>query len=203
MSDENFHNHVDENNNNTNAGAECVVYLLQTVDLPRRTYIGATVDPVRRLEQHNGLRAGGARATRGRVWETITIVTGFATWSQCLSFEAAWRRAGQHRSCRWTRLWSGGSSKRRPCTPIERRLRALRRVLLPSAATLSRSTAQWRAVAAKLRFHVWEPVLYAQYHEVWTSSSSDPTRVREEDDDGSGPRIIGGAQLLKTVPVGP
>ena len=40
------------------------VYLLQCAD--NSLYCGITTDPARRLEQHNGLRPGGARYTRGR-----------------------------------------------------------------------------------------------------------------------------------------
>lgn len=33
------------------------------------TYVGVSSDPARRLEQHNGLKPGGAKATRGaRPW---------------------------------------------------------------------------------------------------------------------------------------
>jgi putative endonuclease len=35
-----------------------------------RTYVGVSTDARRRLEQHNGSRAGGAKATRpGRPWK--------------------------------------------------------------------------------------------------------------------------------------
>ena len=41
-----------------------------------RTYVGYTVDPARRLRQHNGLIKGGARATRrAQNWAFMAIVT--------------------------------------------------------------------------------------------------------------------------------
>ena len=44
------------------------VYVLLSRDA-RRTYVGISTDPERRLAQHNGERAGGARSTRaGRPW---------------------------------------------------------------------------------------------------------------------------------------
>ena len=57
-----------------------------------RTYIGATYDPHRRLEQHNGIRSGGARATHGKQWELALYVSGFPDWNTTLSFEWAWKR---------------------------------------------------------------------------------------------------------------
>ena len=42
------------------------VYLLQELG-GNKTYIGATLDVERRLNQHNGLQSGGAKAT----WETM------------------------------------------------------------------------------------------------------------------------------------
>ena len=65
-------------------------YLLESVD-KRRTYIGATVDVDRRLDQHNGKLAGGAKATKGRAWKRVLYVGGFPSWEDTLSFEWAWK----------------------------------------------------------------------------------------------------------------
>ena len=56
-------------------------------------YIGATVDPLHRLRQHNGELVGGARRTRGKHWAFRTIVVGFRTWKEALQFEWALKYA--------------------------------------------------------------------------------------------------------------
>ena len=71
-------------------------YLLRSQDPkhPYKTYIGFTVNPHRRLRQHNGiLKHGGARRTRhaGRPWEFAVIVHGFPTQKMALQFEWAWQ----------------------------------------------------------------------------------------------------------------
>jgi predicted GIY-YIG superfamily endonuclease len=79
------------------------VYLLRSVHAPRRGYIGVTHDLPQRLRAHNGLRAGGAAATRlCRPWEVYAHVTGFSSKHAALCFEFAWQfpqkvgRAFQH-----------------------------------------------------------------------------------------------------------
>lgn len=62
-------------------------------------YKGCTVDLVRRLRQHNGALAGGARSTRGRSWRLAGAVLGFATRSDALSYEWHWKRP--RRFARW------------------------------------------------------------------------------------------------------
>lgn len=44
------------------------VYLLKEIE-GNRTYVGFTSDLQRRLKQHNGELKGGAKSTRGRIWE--------------------------------------------------------------------------------------------------------------------------------------
>lgn len=63
------------------------VYWLQS---KARCYYGATVDPVRRLKQHNELLAGGSQKTRGRgPWHFHCVIEGFHNWNDALKFEWA------------------------------------------------------------------------------------------------------------------
>lgn len=57
------------------------------------TYIGFTVNPSRRLGQHNGLvRYGGAyRTRRHRPWMTVAVIHGFTSKTSALQFEWAWQ----------------------------------------------------------------------------------------------------------------
>lgn len=51
-------------------------YILHGGSSYTRTYVGYTVDPSRRLRQHNGLIKGGARATKTATnWTFLAIVT--------------------------------------------------------------------------------------------------------------------------------
>lgn len=61
------------------------VYVLGTfTGLGVRTYVGWTLDPERRLAQHNGGR--GAKSTRGRTW-TLLYVERHATRQAAMSRE--------------------------------------------------------------------------------------------------------------------
>lgn len=65
------------------------VYLLKSTST-RRTYIGYTIDPQRRLRQHNGEIVGGAKYTRyGRPWIMVLYITGFPCHRTALQYE--WR----------------------------------------------------------------------------------------------------------------
>src|SRR5665811_1255554 len=64
---------------NTNNREFHCVYLLKSLHPKyyRRTYIGYTVNPVRRLRQHNGEIVGGAsRTKKGRPWKMICYISG-------------------------------------------------------------------------------------------------------------------------------
>lgn len=83
-------------------------YLLSSQASKGRTYIGCvaavssamytllinrfTVDPKRRIRQHNGLIGQGAwRTKRHRPWEMVLVVYGFPTQVLALQFEWAWQ----------------------------------------------------------------------------------------------------------------
>jgi structure-specific endonuclease subunit SLX1 len=95
------------------------MYVCYVLASGRRTYVGVTNNPARRLRQHNGELVGGARATRvGRPWRIAAVVSGFPDKRAALQFE--WRMhhpAGHPRSRRGRRPGLAG------------RLRVLRDVL--------------------------------------------------------------------------
>jgi predicted GIY-YIG superfamily endonuclease len=66
--------------------------MLEAIDGRRaKTYVGATIDPARRLRQHNGELTGGARATSGRRWARRFLVGGFTDERAALRFEWRWK----------------------------------------------------------------------------------------------------------------
>ena len=77
-----------------------------------KTYVGATIDPDRRLRQHNGELSGGAKATRGYVWRRKVLVGIFENAHDALSFEWHWKHISK--TCKGT--------------PLERRMKALEKM---------------------------------------------------------------------------
>ncbi|CCW63374.1 unnamed protein product [Phytomonas sp. EM1] len=71
------------------------VYLLTSLDpqCEGDFYIGYTVNPLRRLRQHNGELVNGARRTRrrGRPWTLLCCVSGFTEDHAALKFEWCWQ----------------------------------------------------------------------------------------------------------------
>ena len=87
------------------------------------TYIGSTIDPDRRLRQHNRELSGGAKATgRAEGWKRICCVTGFPDERSALQFEWKWKY----------------DSRKLKGSPLEKRLKALE-ILLNSEKTTSSS----------------------------------------------------------------
>lgn len=64
-------------------------YLLES-EISNPTYVGFTVNPKRRIRQHNGELAGGAKATtKCRPYRMICHISGFKTKRHALQFEWA------------------------------------------------------------------------------------------------------------------
>lgn len=73
-------------------------YVYWIVSDNKSSYIGATVDPRRRLRQHNGELVGGASRTRGKLWHFHRVIRGFRTWKEAL--QAEWALKYYSRRCR-------------------------------------------------------------------------------------------------------
>lgn len=91
------------------------VYLLESSS--GATYVGATVDPDRRLRQHNGELKGGARATamkcaKGETWKRVCMVGPFGK-IEALRFEWRWKFVSRKQSGR----------------PLEKRWKALQEMV--------------------------------------------------------------------------
>ena len=95
------------------------VYLL--VSDEGQTYVGATIDPDRRLRQHNGQIGGGAHATtmrvsQGQQWRRMCLVSGFPDNHAALQFEWRWKSLSRKKELK-------------AMEPLERRLEALRQLI--------------------------------------------------------------------------
>lgn len=94
-------------------------YLLCTEN--EQTYVGATIDPDRRLRQHNKEISGGARATgirvaQGLTWNRICYLENIPEWRTALQIEWRWKQLGR-------------TQFKHIRNPIERRLYSLKKLL--------------------------------------------------------------------------
>ena len=71
--------------------------------MANHTYIGYTVDPGRRLRQHNGGAGRRARTHRKRPWAMVCVVYGFLSEVAALKFEWAWQHPHRSRLLRGRR----------------------------------------------------------------------------------------------------
>jgi len=119
------------------------------------TYVGATTDPDRRLEQHNGKKSGGARATGIRVaqgweWKRVCYITGIPEWRSALQIEWRWKQLGRTRC---------GSIR----SPIQRRLHSL--ALLLSLEKPTTNGIPYDAYPSGPPHIVWDSEEYKQEYE--------------------------------------
>lgn len=77
------------------------VYVLVSERI-QRTYVGISIDPARRLEQHNGELRGGAKATRaGRPWTIATEYGPYETRGDAQRAERAVKRLRGRARLKW------------------------------------------------------------------------------------------------------
>ena len=88
-------------------------YMLMNTDdkYKNYTYCGYTVNPTRRLKQHNEEIKGGAKATKGKgqSWKFLMIITGFKTSHNALSCE--WRLKHPDNKSRKDKKYSGKNGR--------------------------------------------------------------------------------------------
>jgi predicted GIY-YIG superfamily endonuclease len=106
-------------------------YLLAT-EKGDKTYVGVTPDLDRRLAQHNGEKAGGAKATHGKTWTRLCHVRGFPDHRAALQFEWRWKQLSR--------------PPRAAGPPVQRRLKALQTLLaLDRSTTAAAAYSEWPA----------------------------------------------------------
>jgi predicted GIY-YIG superfamily endonuclease len=110
------------------------VYLLMSSN--GSTYIGATIDLNRRLNQHNKLLKGGAKATGNRVengemWVRMGHVKNFPDWQSALQFEWRWKQLSR-------KIYNKKEN------PLKRRVEALKLLLsLERSTTKAKPFCEW------------------------------------------------------------
>ena len=123
------------------------VYLLMSSN--GATYIGATIDLNRRLDQHNKFLKGGAKATsirveNGEMWVRMCHVKNFPDWQSALQFEWRWKQLSR-------KIYKKGQN------PLKRRVEALKMLLsLERSTTKAKPFCEWEnppeVVAEDLEF---------------------------------------------------
>ncbi|XP_077995804.1 structure-specific endonuclease subunit slx1-like [Glandiceps talaboti] len=123
-----------------------------------RTYIGYTVNPTRRITQHNkGSKYGGAYRTSGKgPWEMALIIHGFPNDISALRFEWAWQHPKKSR-----RLRHIASTKRKNETRFQNCIRILSNMLQVGPWNRLPLTVRWLKQELKVDF---EPMLAPPLH---------------------------------------
>jgi len=115
-----------------------------------RIYIGFTVDPNRRIKQHNrGLKAGGAWKTNNKgPWDMVLVVHGFPNDVAALRFEWAWQNPLKSRRLRHV------SRKLPRESALKYRFRVMSEMLRVGPWKRLPLTIQWLNISYKQEFDV-------------------------------------------------
>ncbi|XP_035225904.1 structure-specific endonuclease subunit slx1-like [Stegodyphus dumicola] len=141
-----------------------------------KTYIGFTVDPNRRIKQHNkGLKAGGAWKTNDKgPWDMVLIVHGFPNDVSALRFEWAWQNPLKSRRLHHV-------SKKVPQeNALKYRFRVMSEMLRVGPWNRLPLTVQWLNIAYKQDFDLSRlPPLHIPI----CIGPIEPRKVKNKDDD--------------------
>ncbi|KAI6234380.1 Structure-specific endonuclease subunit SLX1-like protein [Aphelenchoides fujianensis] len=117
---------------------------------PNRCYIGYTVDPNRRVIQHNaGRQHGGANRTDNKgPWDMVCIIHGFPNSVSALRFEWAWQNPHKSKRLRDLFLKKNGTKE----SPFEFKLRIASHMLNVDPWRRHSLTFRWLVPAEEIPF---------------------------------------------------
>lgn len=159
-------------------------YLLQSRPYPARSYIGFTVDPARRIKQHNGdISTGGAyRTTKNRPWDVLAIVHGFISSTQAMQFEWAWQNPDRTKALKLHPQQDGNifACSQSPYRTTGQRVSALAALLsvppwsrCPLTVTVPSSKSVWEKIVKKVVFPSWARIDFRPMRAIATLSKYD------------------------------
>ncbi|EGT54325.1 hypothetical protein CAEBREN_11013 [Caenorhabditis brenneri] len=130
-------------------GVYCLISRSDRPCYKNRCYIGYTVDPNRRIMQHNGGRfKGGAKKTDSRgPWDMVCVVHGFPNHVAALRFEWAWQNPAVSKSLKEKQL-----KKERKETPFAYQLRIACELMNSEAFCRFALTFRWLITKEELPF---------------------------------------------------
>uniref|UniRef100_T1JPD7 Structure-specific endonuclease subunit SLX1 homolog n=1 Tax=Strigamia maritima TaxID=126957 RepID=T1JPD7_STRMM len=132
----------------------CYLLVSENEKYKNYTYIGFTVDPNRRITQHNkGIKSGGAKWTNNKgPWNMILIVHGFPNEISALRFEWAWQHP--HKSTRLRNL----KKKTTKETRLDFKFRILGEMLTTGPWNRLPLTIRWLMPKYAVQFKVQPPI---------------------------------------------
>jgi structure-specific endonuclease subunit SLX1 len=146
----------------------CYLLVSENPEAPAgKSYIGFTVDPARRIRQHNGdLTTGGARRTKSmRPWRMVCIVHGFKSQVQGLQFEWAWQHPLMCRAVRSTVMSANIPGCKMTARGRQREMRLESNILVICAMLRS---PPWDMMPLTVTF--FDPILFQQCHTLFPST---------------------------------
>uniref|UniRef100_A0A915D5X8 Structure-specific endonuclease subunit SLX1 homolog n=1 Tax=Ditylenchus dipsaci TaxID=166011 RepID=A0A915D5X8_9BILA len=158
-------------------GVYCLISRSELKQFKNRCYIGYTVDPNRRIRQHNaGKLHGGAQKTDSRgPWDMVCIIHGFPNAVSGLRFEWAWQNPEKSK-----RLREIDFKKSRKENPFQFRLRIACHMLNSDPWKRLALTFRWLLPECKIPFPIALPShIQVMYGKVQKVNTVVPSEINE------------------------